>query len=170
MTNETAPRASMVRLLVVYFLSAIFTTTLLLVLVWALATYASVDYPVGILLVLVPMLAAMQAGGSYFRQTGQAASFSHAFSFGMIATLLVLMLVIVAFQAGLLDGMLRQIDPAAFDQRALGRILMPLLAVLAGVTLFSNVMLFWAGARSQWKQRERQNRIATRRAGKGDPG
>ena len=38
------------------------------------------------------------------------------------------------------------------------------------VALTLNVMLFWAGARSQWKQRERQNRMAARRVGKGDRG
>ena len=164
MTTDLSKNASMGRLLAVYVTALLFGVLVCVAVLWALARYTNASYPVGMLFILLPMIAAMQSGGSFFKQAGRAASFGFACVFGLISTLILLVGVIALWQAGYLDPILVQVDPVAFQQGEIAIVLMPLLIVVAGIGLFGNVLMFWAGARAQLKQQERKDRLAARKS------
>lgn len=154
------------RLLLTYLGAAIFAGVICLVIAWALSRFANIHYPLPMLVFLVPFLAAMQTGAKYFKQTGRAAGMGYSLLFGLIATALLILIVLGAWQVGYLDGVLHQIDPQGFEQGTLIADLTPLFLIVCGVTLFCNVMMFWAGARGQSKQQERKARIEARKSAK----
>lgn len=163
MSLDIQPKASMGRLLAVYVTTLLIGALACVAALWALARYSETAYPVGILFILLPMVAAMQAGASFFKQTGRAASFGYSGVFGLLGTLVLLAGVIVLWQAGYLDGILSQVDPGAFQRGEIATVMMPLLVAVAGLGLFTNVLMFWAGARSQVKQQERKARLAAKK-------
>lgn len=160
MTSDTQPNASMARLVGTYVVTFALGVAIFIAVIWALARFAQQSYPVGVMLFILPMMAAMQSGASYFKQTGRAASFGTSALFGLITTLVLLAGVVALWQAGQLDGILSQIDPGAFERGEIGVLLLPLFIIVGLLGLFCNILMFWASARGQVKQQERKARKA----------
>lgn len=166
MTPEVQPEASMGRLVMTYLVTLVFSAVIFLAVIWALARYAAASYPVGVMLFLLPMMAAMQSGNSFFKQTGRAATLTYSVMFGVITTAVLLAGVLALWQAGYLDSILYQIDAGAFQRGEIGVVMLPLLMVVGALGLFCNILMFWAAARGQVKQQERKARKAAAKAGK----
>lgn len=160
MTTDIQPGVSMGRLVVTYVATLVLAVAVFIAILWALVRYAQLSYPIGVMFIILPMIAAMQAGVSYFKQTGRAAGFGYSALFGLVTTLVLLAGVIALWQAGQLDGILSQVDPGAFQRGDIGVVLLPLLIVVGGLGLFCNILMFWASARGQVKQQERKARKA----------
>lgn len=164
MTNAIQPRATMAWLVITYVTTLGLGVAVFIAILWALARYANLSYPVGVMIFILPMMAAMQAGVSYFKQTGRAASFGTSALFGVITTLVLLAGMVALWQSGQLDGILSRIDPGAFGRGEIGTVLLPLGIVIGGLGLFCNILMFWASARGQVKQQERKARKAAEKA------
>ncbi|MDO5642403.1 MAG: ABZJ_00895 family protein [Paracoccus sp. (in: a-proteobacteria)] len=155
MTNQIATSPNMIRLLLTYvsfFASGVavaYGVTLLI------AGLSNQGVPIYILALIVPMLAAMQTGGAYVRQTGRAAGFGYSLYFGVLSTLLVLATLLIIWQLGGLDAFLREIDPYAMQNDMAMRALSPLLILAGGFALFCNTLMFWAMTRGEMKRKER---------------
>lgn len=102
-------------------------------------------FPVIIMLYLVPILAALQAAKQYVKQKQKRASILYSLVFGTLATVVILAVVLGAWQMDWLDEVLARIDPSAMRHDNEMRPLQTLLVMLGGLGLFCNVAMFWAG-------------------------
>lgn len=163
MTTGIKSSPSLSRSLVVYTSALVAAALVAVGIIWALNRFTALNYPVGILYLIMPMIAAMQAGTDFARHSGAPAGFGHAIKAGLLMTLVVVVGVLALWQAGMLDAMLRYVDPYAFDNGMIGRMLAPILIVVGGFGLFCNVVMFWSAARGEVRRQERR---AAKEAGK----
>ncbi|MDO5604956.1 MAG: ABZJ_00895 family protein [Paracoccus sp. (in: a-proteobacteria)] len=154
MTNlNNATDASMIRLILIYAVYFIFGVVVAFGVSMAIAGISGGGIPLYVVALIVPMLAAMQAGGSYVRQAGRAAGFGYSLIFGLLTAGLVLAVVLIAGQSGVLDAMLAQIDPYAMQNGMRMRALSPVLILTGGLALFCNTMMFWAMTKGEMKRK-----------------
>ncbi|AUH32512.1 ABZJ_00895 family protein [Paracoccus tegillarcae] len=166
MADDVQPHADMGRLVLIYIATLIFSAAVLWGLAWAFETYAGVQYPFVLLLFMMPMVAGMQAGTEFFKQTARAASWRTALNFGLLTTLILLLGVIALWQGGGLDALFQMVDPVAFEQGDVWPVLSSLLIFAAAFGMFCNSLMFWSAARGGVKRQERKNASEQKAAAK----